>query len=255
MLDLKETRNQKIRSYYDAYWKSGYEDRESVMRAWWAPAFKCLHSGFGDIAGKRVVEIGAGDGGHARALSALGANVFAVDFSEQSMHRIRASKAPGPGALVPVMADAHNLPFASHCADLVIITNTLMFLNKKAVLEECARVLRPGGRIALLEPLRYPHIIMLARLLEPHYWKTDYRFLSVRELETLGRAFRNVEHREFFLLSSVAAMFARMFPRSGLLLKILSSASRMDQALLQRLGFLRHCCYLTVAFIDPGQSD
>jgi ArsR family transcriptional regulator len=49
-------------------------------------------------------------------------------------------------------ADIYNLPFAEHSADAVIIHQVLHFLdNPKAALAEAARVLKPEGRLVLVD--------------------------------------------------------------------------------------------------------
>ncbi len=245
--DLDSNAKDKIRDYYDDYWSSGYNRREKVMARWWAPAFDYLYDGLGDIAGRRVVEIGAGDGSNASRLCAMGADLFAVDFSAQSVRAIRRRAVSADMSVTPVRADAHELPFSNNSMDAAIITNTIMFLDKKKALAECRRVVRPGGIVALIEPLRYPHIIMLARLFESHFWKIKFRFLTIGELMELGSLFSGFSHREFFLLSSFAVIAARVFPASSAILKSLDLFSQLDTSILDRIRFLRNFCYLTVS--------
>jgi len=49
------------------------------------------------------------------------------------------------------VADAHALPFADASFDSVLVFHTLTYAeNPGRVLKECARVLRPGGRLVVL---------------------------------------------------------------------------------------------------------
>src|SRR5207247_8515481 len=48
-------------------------------------------------------------------------------------------------------ADVHELPFGDDTCDAVVLFHTLTYARKPArAIAECARVLRPGGRLALL---------------------------------------------------------------------------------------------------------
>jgi ArsR family transcriptional regulator len=49
------------------------------------------------------------------------------------------------------VADAHDLPFVEGSFDAVLLFHTLTYAERPAqALSECARVLRPGGRLVLL---------------------------------------------------------------------------------------------------------
>ncbi|MES1208811.1 MAG: class I SAM-dependent methyltransferase [Pseudomonadota bacterium] len=49
------------------------------------------------------------------------------------------------------VADAHDLPFADASFDAVLVFHTLTYAERPPrVLAECARVLRPGGRVVVL---------------------------------------------------------------------------------------------------------
>lgn len=236
-----------IRTFYNEYWSSRYASREDVMREWWAPAFEHLYGLMGDLSGKTIIELGAGEGSNAARLASMGARVCAVDFSDRSMEVLKTSEACKKGMLLPVQGDAHQLPFASGSVDAAMITNMLMFVDKERVLSECRRVVRPGGSVYLLEPLRYPHIIMLARLLEPHHSRIKYIFLSLGELSSLSRMFSACEHREFLLFSSFVVLAARLFPGSRALRKIMSWTAVRESRITDKSGPLRNFCFLTVA--------
>jgi SAM-dependent methyltransferase len=62
---------------------------------------------------------------------------------------------PRPGA--GVVGDAHSLPFASGCFDLIISTEMLEHtLDPQRIVDEIRRVLRPGGRVLLTTRFIFP---------------------------------------------------------------------------------------------------
>jgi len=61
------------------------------------------------------------------------------------------------GARPEVLADAARLPIAGNAVDTVLLLDVLEHLrHPQAALAECARVLRPGGRLLISMPFLYP---------------------------------------------------------------------------------------------------
>jgi len=93
-----------------------------------------------------VLDVGCGTGDLARSLRQRGAKAIGVDLSFGMLAAARAGGAP------LVQADAVALPFRSMAADGVVSGFAVRnFADLSGVLRELGRVLRPGGRLALLE--------------------------------------------------------------------------------------------------------
>jgi demethylmenaquinone methyltransferase/2-methoxy-6-polyprenyl-1,4-benzoquinol methylase len=93
----------------------------------------------------RVLDLACGTGDLCRALVETGHDPVGVDFSAGMLH---AAHTDAP----LVRADAMQLPFADATFDAVTCGFALRnFAALAPVLAECARVLRPGGRVALLD--------------------------------------------------------------------------------------------------------
>jgi len=113
----------------------------------------------GDVAGARVLEVGAGAAQCSRWLLAAGADPVALDLSGVMLQRGRDLSARS-GLDVPlVQADAAWLPFADASFDLACSAyGGVPFVDDSArVMREVARVLRPGGRWAfsVTHPMRW----------------------------------------------------------------------------------------------------
>lgn len=113
----------------------------------------------GDLAGRRILEVGCGSAPCARWLATQGAYPVALDLSGQ-MLRHAARMARDTGISVPlVQADASRLPFADASFDLACSAfGAVPFVADSAVvMREVARVLRPGGRwvFAVTHPMRW----------------------------------------------------------------------------------------------------
>jgi demethylmenaquinone methyltransferase/2-methoxy-6-polyprenyl-1,4-benzoquinol methylase len=98
--------------------------------------------------GIRVLDLGCGTGDLCRDANLLGAAVVGVDPAAR-MIEVATDRVPGCRF---VRAHGEALPFTSESFDAVVTGFALRnFSDVDAVLAECARVLTPGGRIAILE--------------------------------------------------------------------------------------------------------
>lgn len=109
----------------------------------------------GDVAGRTVLEVGAGGAQGARWLASRGARPVALDLS----HAMLAHARGFPPAVPLVQADAAALPFPGATFDLACSAyGALPFVaDAAAVHAEVARVLRPGGRwvFSVTHPVRW----------------------------------------------------------------------------------------------------
>ena len=97
-------------------------------------------------AGMRVLDVATGPGWVAAQAAERGASVVGVDVAQAMIARARTAH---PG-LDFRRADAHELPFADASFDAVVGNFAIMHLARpERAIAQCARVLRPGGRLAL----------------------------------------------------------------------------------------------------------
>jgi len=114
--------------------------------------------------GDCVLDVASGSGDLARAFAARGARVWMSDINGPMLARGR-DRLLDAGHLAPaVRCDAERLPFAGASFDCVSVGFGLRNMtHKDAALAEMARVLKPGGRLLVLEfsqvwkPLQKPY--------------------------------------------------------------------------------------------------
>ena len=154
-----------------------------ASRGWWdrdADAYQAEHGAFlgevdfrwcpeglreadahllGPIAGRRIIEVGAGAAAASRWLASQGATVVATDLSAGMLrHAVTGNTASG--VRVPLaLADALALPFRDESFDVAFTAfGAVPFVaDSAALMREVFRVVRPGGRwvFAVTHPMRW----------------------------------------------------------------------------------------------------
>jgi SAM-dependent methyltransferase len=97
-----------------------------------------------------VLDVGSGDGAAASSLAPYCRSLTCIDRSGKMIEAAQERLSRYEHAQARV-ADVHDLPFVEGSFDSVLMFHTLTYAEKPArALAECARVLRPGGRLVLL---------------------------------------------------------------------------------------------------------
>ena len=139
-----------------------------------------------------VLDLGSGYGGPAGFLASTfgchvtGLNVSAVEIEEAERHM----KAQGVAELVSFdCGDFHELPYADESFDVVWSQDSLMYgADKRRILEEVLRVLKPGGTIDFTDILASRDLKaeegdrLYARVRTPEMWDTERYLVEMIEL-------------------------------------------------------------------------
>jgi SAM-dependent methyltransferase len=197
-------------------------ESQAASRTWWdadADSYQAEHGEFlgdadfvwcpenlreedakllGDVAGRRILEVGCGWAPCARWLARRGASVVGLDLSAGMLRHARMAAARTGLAVPLVQAGAERLPFADGSFDIACSAfGAVPFVaDSAAVMREVARVLRPGGRwvFAVTHPMRWifsddPGPLGL-HVVQPYFDRTPYV-----EVDGNGRATYVEHHR------------------------------------------------------------
>jgi SAM-dependent methyltransferase len=138
-----------------------YDETRSASPSVLAP----LREALAGAPGRRLADIGGGTGNYARALREEGWDPVVVDRQPEMLERAAAK------GLETIEADARGLPLADESVDGAMLVSMLHHVeDPPAAVAEARRILRPGGRLALM--------VFTREDLED-LWLTDY-FPSTR---------------------------------------------------------------------------
>lgn len=136
----------------------------------------------GPIRGQRILELGCGAARWSSALQRRGAWAVGVDLSREQL-RLASRGRPPPGTAPRLIeGTATCLPFRSATFDSVFSDwGAMTFADPKLAVPECARVLRPGGRLvfATASPIG---LLTLDRRLERHSRRVQRSYFELRRI-------------------------------------------------------------------------
>jgi len=184
-------------SEFEAEWRARFERfarthaDEAAISGWSqlglrrrVAVFSRILSTLGLPASPRALDLGCGGGTYVRLLAGLGHRAVGLDYSVPSLERARAAD-PGPkgGYLA---GEAYGLPFRNGTFDLVVSIGVLQALvEPERVLDEIARVLRPGGAL-VIEALNRGALIARGRRLAETLRRLPPRVLTWNPAEVAG---------------------------------------------------------------------
>ncbi len=135
----------------------GHSIRTAAERAAWDRILDLV------LAGRNAVDAldaGCGTGFLSLELAARGHRVTGVDFAPAMLAEARRKAAERGASIRFEEADAERLPFGDRSFDLVVSRHVLWTLpHPEAAIDEWKRVLRPGGRLAVIDGQFDPRVL------------------------------------------------------------------------------------------------
>jgi len=101
-----------------------------------------------------VIDIGAGTGFFSNEFSKLPnvKKVYALDIAEEMINWMKENRAPENKKIIPMKMQEEKIDLEDNLADLVIMINVHHEFNEPSlILKECKRLLKPGGKVAIVD--------------------------------------------------------------------------------------------------------
>ena len=146
--------------------------------------------------GKAVLDVGCGAGVEVVRFAKAGAHAFGVDLAPSAVALTRKNVMQHGVRAGIACADGERLPFADNTFDFVYAHGVVQYAaSDEAVVAECHRVLRPGGRVIVQVYNRVSWLNLLSTVMAVPLEHEDapvLRRYTIEELERLMARFKAV---------------------------------------------------------------
>ncbi len=160
---------------------------------------------FGNVEGKKVLDLGSGLGESAVYFATKGADVTAVDVSSKMISSTQALANHYNVNVNGVVSPAEAFDLPENHFDFCYCANLLHHVtDHNSVIERVYKVLKPGGTFVSWDPLAYNPVINVYRRITQGGVRTiDEQPLTFDILNVFGEYFNHVEHKESWVLSNL----------------------------------------------------
>ncbi len=160
MTKEKEFNKYKIRG--SMHWREMTSRDPRFFNAYQHARYEWIMRAAGDMAHKKVLDLGCGDGSLIYLLAKKGAIVTGVDNEALGLEFARQNLASVGNEELDyefVNASAYELPFEENTFDIVVSCEVIEHLQEpERMLEEISRVLKSGGKVVLTTPHRLTEV-------------------------------------------------------------------------------------------------
>ena len=230
--------------FYNAIWGSqksrAQEEKILFLRK---KAIDHSYALLGIIRNKKLLEIGCGSGKQAIFFALKGAEVSVIDASDEALKAVSILAREKKASIQGHRMNAEALEFESQAFDSIYINSVLMHVNPEKVLQECSRVLKPGGKLVITEPLRYAPFVQVYRWLSS-YRTTSPQYATLKMFEQCKKHFTAYSHKEFYFFSS--ALLPLGYVKNPLLKKVYAAVNRIDDYFIKIVPPVQKFCWISV---------
>lgn len=197
--------------------------------------------------GIKILDYGCGHGMHAILPAKLGAQVYGIDFSEESLkiaqERVEINKLADKVKFIKM--DCESLQFPDNYFDIIWDGGTFSSLDITKIYPELTRVLKPNGKLIGIETFGHNPLLNFKRLINKKIgkrtgWAADH-IMRIKDLKLAEQYFNRAEIKYFHLLSMLAFPF-RKLPGGKLLFKFLDYID----CILLKIPFLKKYAFKIV---------
>lgn len=174
---------------------------DEFFEACTSPENRIILEKLGDVAGKRILELGCGAGEASVYFAKRGAIVTATDISGAMLALVAKVAGRHRVAVATQKCLSDHLPFDDRSFDIVYAANLLHHVELEPTLAEVRRVLKVGGTFVCWDPLDHNPVINIYRRMASGVRTSDEHPLKMSDLGRFRAFFPEVSYDATWLLT------------------------------------------------------
>ena len=217
----------------------------------------------GDFAGKRILDVGCGEGGNSILLGKLGAEVVGLDVSQKAIElaNLKAHVNNLDGRVSFLCSPFENAEFPESYFDIVWCDNVLHHLLPVLgdVVARLCHITKENGQIICSEPINLNSTLRRIRFLVPVHTEVTpgERPLERDELRLIESHFASI-HRKYYSLFGRLARFVLSegnYEKSGISRRLLWNLIAFADRMLLSVPGLKNLAGALVLWGTPGKEE
>ena len=158
---------------------------------------------FGDISNKKLLDLACGDGWTSLYFARSGAEVYSCDISPKCIELVNTYAIANDlsGRIHAKVMNAEEMQYADDFFDLVFVNAGLHHCHLVKATAEIKRILKPGGKLALIEDLGHHPLFVVYRFFTKHKHTKFEKPLTEEDVAMIAAEFEGVMVRYQGLLN------------------------------------------------------
>jgi SAM-dependent methyltransferase len=234
---------------------------DDFFEACTAPENRLILKKIGNVANKKILEIGCGGGEASVYFAKRGAQVMAIDISRRMLSVAQRLAQRNRVSIQFQKALSDHLPYPDETFDIVYAVNLLHHVTIESTVKEAARVLKESGIFASWDPLAHNPLINIYRRMAKEVRTVGEHPLKISDLKKIKKYFGCFEYHttwfltlyfflKFYFIDRVnpnqVRYWRKIIEDHKKIESLYIRLARYDDFLLKRISFLRKYCWNVV---------
>ncbi len=218
------------------------------------------------ITNKTILDIGCGDGQLSLFFAMQGANIIGIDKRSSALKKATnlLAKYRLDNQTQFIKGLGEQLPLDDSSVDIIYSRSTIQYMNRDKALNEYFRVLKPDGKIALIENLPHNPIIKIFRVIrsitsfsieQKNYINSINGYITHKEIDDYMSRFEHSTKKEFHLFRMLSIYLSRAFQTNLAIIKFDNFLKSADRFILQNVPITKSLAWFCSIYCEKKKQD
>jgi len=226
-----------VKDFFNLYWNKKSLRKFDRYHSFTKLINEKFYSNFSTSKKSRILVIGIGDSPDCYYFETYKSKVVSIDISYKGLRY--------NDAFMKIQMDANSMGFKRNIFDVVFMRTVLLHLDHRKALIEIKRIMRDGGRLFWIEPMKNNIFLWLYRILVSPGRFTRINYLTFEEVLSIRSIFECFWHSEYYLFSVFLLPLHMLFPGMN---GFVSFFVHLENELLGKFKWFKKFCWISYGY-------